>query len=204
MEDELDVRVRRTRERLRHAVLSLAAEQPVEAVAVADLVRLARINRTTFYKHAATPADVLSQVLFVDLDRMRGDVLDDALAPARPRDIWVRSAGELADHLQRYDSLYTAGLVGQRSAVLYRLLVDHFTVSARTLLERQPELLPDGAGSREWRIKAMSSVVAHGEVGLVEAWLSEPPPRDRDLLISASAALMATWFGPRKNVVPAG
>ncbi|MET3426895.1 AcrR family transcriptional regulator [Actinoplanes tereljensis] len=191
MSGDVDVRIRRTRERLSQAVLRLAADHPVEDIAVADVVRLARINRTTFYKHAASPADVLAEVLYADLDRIRMAWI--AGAPAR--EIWERSAAELADHLQRFDALYTTGLVGQRSAVLNRLLVEHFVGSARALLDRDPHLLPDGAGSAEWRTKVFSRFIAHGEVGVVEAWLTEPAPRDRTLFISASASFMSTWLG---------
>ncbi|BBH70697.1 hypothetical protein ACTI_73820 [Actinoplanes sp. OR16] len=192
---DLDVRVRRTRDRLRGAVLELASGQPVESLAVADVVRVARINRTTFYKHAASPADVLAEVLYADLDRIRSGWIDDALRRDRPVDeIWKRSAGELADHLSRYERLYVTGLADQRSAVLHRLLVDHFAASARALFERDPHLLPGGAGTPEWRAKAFSSFIANGEAGVVQAWLSEPAPRDRELLISASVSIMSTWL----------
>lgn len=190
-ETDLDVRVRRTRERLRAAVVRLAAEQPVEEIAVADLVRVARINRTTFYKHAATPADVLADVLYAELDAIRAD----GLAPDQQS--WETSSGRLADHLEHYDAVYTAGLVGRRSAVLHHLLVDHFTASARGLLERDPALLPGGHGTPQWRATAYSGFIAHGMAGIVEAWLAEPAPRDRRLLISASASVMATWFASR-------
>ncbi|WP_213011488.1 TetR/AcrR family transcriptional regulator [Paractinoplanes toevensis] len=191
MSADVDVRVRRTRESLSQAVLRLAAEHPVEDIAVADVVRLARINRTTFYKHAASPADVLAEVLYADLDRIRTGWI--AGAPAR--EVWERSAGELADHLQRFEDLYRTGLVGQRSAVLNRLLVEHFAGSALAWLDRDPRLLPDGAGSPQWRRKAFSRFIAHGEVGVVEAWLTEPAPLDRTLFISASASFMSTWLG---------
>jgi hypothetical protein len=88
--------------------------------------------------------------------------------------------------------------------VLYRLVVDHFTTSVRTRLEREPNLLPDGERSREWRTKACSSFLA-GQVGIAEAWLAEPPPRDRRLLISASASQLSTWFFPNPpSPIPPG
>ncbi|WP_129840936.1 TetR family transcriptional regulator [Streptomyces sp. RFCAC02] len=197
---DLDVRARRTRDRLRAAVLRLASERPVEDVAVADLVREARVNRTTFYKHAATPAAVLEQVLYADLDRVRAGWIADALAAELPVPvIWERASGALLDHLERHDALYTVGLVGRRSAVLHRLLVDHFTASVRALLDRDPEKLPDGEGPAEWRLDAYSRFVAHGEAGIVEAWLSRPAPRDRPLFVSAAAALLPPWLAARPH-----
>ncbi|MEU4562696.1 TetR/AcrR family transcriptional regulator [Actinoplanes sp. NPDC023936] len=184
-EEPLDVRVRRTRERLQGAVLRLASEHPVEEIAVADLVRDARVNRTTFYKHAASPVEILEQILYADLDRLRAEWLSGS---------WDDHSGALADHVERYDGVYTKGLVGQRSAVLHRLLVEHFAASARALLDARPQLLPEGTGSPQWRTKAYSAFIAHGQVGIVEAWLGEPRPRDRRLLISASAAMLPSWL----------
>ncbi|MFJ2959061.1 TetR/AcrR family transcriptional regulator [Streptomyces sp. NPDC087270] len=195
--DTVDVRVLRTRQRLREAVLLLASRQPVEEIAVADLVRAARVNRTTFYKHAASPAHVLEEVLYAELDRIRANWIADTVAARLPADeIWERASNELADHLERHDALYTAGLAGQRSAILYRLLVDHFTASVHALLARDPHLLPDGEGSVAWRTEAHSRFVAHGEAGVVEAWISLPAPRDRRLFVSAVAAALPAWLVP--------
>ncbi|MFE4694918.1 TetR/AcrR family transcriptional regulator [Streptomyces sp. NPDC056749] len=196
----LDVRTRRTRARLREAVVRLASAGPVENVAVADLVRAARINRTTFYKHAASPAAVLEQVLYEDLDRVRAAWIADTLAAELPvRDVLDRASHALVDHLERHDALYTAGLVGHRSAVLHQLLVDHFTASVRDLLARDPGILPGGKGSVAWRTDAHSRFVAHGEVGVVEAWLTLPAPRDRSLFVSAVAAMLPSWLAPRPH-----
>ncbi|OLO25747.1 TetR family transcriptional regulator [Streptomyces sp. MNU77] len=194
---ELDARVRRTRGRLFEAVVRLASERPVEDIAVADLVRAARINRTTFYKHASSPAQVLEQVLYADLDRVRTAWITDVTAAELPvAVIWERASRLLLDHLERYDRVYTAGLVGHRSAILHRLLVDHFTMSVRTVLDRDPGLLPAGEGRATWRAAAHSAFLGHGEAGLVETWLSLPSPRDRDLFVSAASAALPGWLVP--------
>ncbi|MFJ6436359.1 TetR/AcrR family transcriptional regulator [Streptomyces sp. NPDC091416] len=192
----LDVRVRRTRDRLREAVLRLASERPVEEIAVADLVREARVNRTTFYKHADSPATVLEQVLYEELDRVRAVWITDLAARLPVHEIWARSSGVLLDHLERHDALYTVGLVGHRSAVLHHLMVEHFTASVSTLLEGNPEAVPGQDGPLAWRVEAASRFIAHGEAGIVEAWLSLPAPRDRQLFVSAATALLPSWLIP--------
>ncbi|GAB2875656.1 TetR/AcrR family transcriptional regulator [Streptomyces mayteni] len=192
---ELDVRVLRTRARLFEAVVRLASEQRVEDISVADLVRAARINRTTFYKHAASPAEVLAQVLYAELDQVRVGWLADVTAGELPVDVvWERASHALLDHLERYDPVYTTGLVGRRSAILHNLLVDHFAASVRTLLDHHPGLLPAGEGPASWRVAAHSDFLAHGETGLVEAWLSLPAPRDRRLFVSAASAALPPWL----------
>nr|WP_237419024.1 TetR/AcrR family transcriptional regulator [Kitasatospora sp. SID7827] len=180
---------------MREAVLRLASERPVEEIAVADLVREARVNRTTFYKHAASPAAVLEQVLYEELDRLRAAWIADVLAGGLPVPvIWERASHALLDHLERHDALYTIGLAEHRSAALHRLLVDHFAASVATLLARDPEAVPGRDGPLAWRVEASSRFLAHGEVGIVEAWLSLPAPRDRRLFASAATALLPPWL----------
>ncbi|MFE7030375.1 TetR/AcrR family transcriptional regulator [Streptomyces sp. NPDC057621] len=192
---DLDVRARRTRARLHEAVVRLAAERPVEDIAVADLVRAARVNRTTFYKHATSPAQVLEQVLYADLDRVRAEWIADATAARLPVTmVWERASHALLDHLEHYEAVYAAGLVGRRSAILHHLLVDHFAASVRTLLDGSPTLLPGGDGPSSWRMEAHSLFLAHGETGLVEAWLSLPVPRDRRLFVSAASGALPSWL----------
>ncbi|GAB2856011.1 hypothetical protein GCM10022221_64530 [Actinocorallia aurea] len=176
-------------------MLRLAAQRPVEDIAVADLVRAARVNRTTFYKHAATPAEVLAQALYADLDEVRaGWVRGTVAEPGAPVDVWRRSSEALADHLERHDGVYTVGLMGRRSPVLYRILVDHFLGSARVLLHEDPRLPPAGGDPAEWRTEAYSRFIAHGAAGVVEAWLSLDAPRDENLLVSALVELLARWL----------
>jgi AcrR family transcriptional regulator len=194
--DPTDVRVRRTWARLSEAVLRLAAERPVEQVAVSDLVRAAGINRSTFYKHAASPADVLERVLYADLDRLRAHWIAEAAGGRRTPEAWHRVVSELAEHVLRHEAVYTAGLVGQRSPVLQRLLVDHLSASVRAFVDRSPQALPAGAGSVAWRAEAWSSFLAHGQVGVMEAWLSLPGERDVALFAGAVEAVLPAWITP--------
>ena len=46
-----DLRILKTRESLQHALLSLLKEKPLEKITVAELCRVSRINRGTFYLH---------------------------------------------------------------------------------------------------------------------------------------------------------
>jgi len=46
-----DLRVLKTQESLRHALLELLKIKPLESISIAELCRLAKINRGTFYLH---------------------------------------------------------------------------------------------------------------------------------------------------------
>ncbi|MEU3308569.1 TetR/AcrR family transcriptional regulator [Nocardiopsis sp. NPDC055551] len=63
-----DPRVRRTRQRLRAALLSLAAEQELATVTMAAVARRAEVNRATAYQH------------YADLDGLVADAMEDAVA----------------------------------------------------------------------------------------------------------------------------
>ena len=62
-----DPRVQRTRDRLRAALLSLAAEQELGSVTMAAVARRAGINRATAYQH------------YADLDSLVADAMDGAV-----------------------------------------------------------------------------------------------------------------------------
>lgn len=57
---EDDPRFQRVREQLVRAVVDLAAEKPAEQISVSELTARARVARTTFYKHAESPAGLLA------------------------------------------------------------------------------------------------------------------------------------------------
>ncbi|MFT4305577.1 MAG: helix-turn-helix domain-containing protein, partial [Microbacterium sp.] len=59
----MDPRRQRTRERLRGAVLELAAAKPIERVTVAELARAAGVMRDTVYRHTPGPVELLAEVL---------------------------------------------------------------------------------------------------------------------------------------------
>lgn len=63
-----DPRVQRTRDRLRAALLSLAAEQELGSVTMAAVARRARINRATVYQH------------YADLESLVADAMEGAVS----------------------------------------------------------------------------------------------------------------------------
>ncbi|MEU0238813.1 TetR-like C-terminal domain-containing protein [Nocardiopsis sp. NPDC006198] len=63
-----DPRARRTRDRLRAALLSLAAERELADVTMSAVARCAEVNRATVYQH------------YADLDALVADAMDDAVA----------------------------------------------------------------------------------------------------------------------------
>ena len=67
----MDRRVKRTKKRLRDAIVSILKEKNVEDVTVSELANCADINRGTFYTHYRDASDLLNSLeneLFNELD----------------------------------------------------------------------------------------------------------------------------------------
>ncbi|PAV29634.1 TetR family transcriptional regulator [Virgibacillus profundi] len=66
-----DLRIIKTQESLRHALLSLLKSKPLESITIAELCRLAKINRGTFYLHYRDVHGVFKHYLEVIVEDLR-------------------------------------------------------------------------------------------------------------------------------------
>ena len=57
-----DLRVTLTKELLKKSILTLMEKHPIAEISVSQLCRHAKVNRGTFYKHYATPIELLKQI----------------------------------------------------------------------------------------------------------------------------------------------
>ena len=83
----LDPRVKRTREALRQALLSLLAEQSFETVSVHEIAERAGVNRVTFYDHFPDKFALLGDIIgesFREHLRLRTAANPDGGCPLRP------------------------------------------------------------------------------------------------------------------------
>ncbi|MFD6425025.1 TetR/AcrR family transcriptional regulator [Streptomyces sp. NPDC060198] len=190
-----DIRVLRSRRKLQDSVLRLAAGQPIESVSVADVTRTAGLNRTTFYNHASSPADALEQALFGDLDAMRRVLTENAADRSVPLDrVWEEITRDFLGWFERYEDIFTTGLLDGRSPVLIRLLSHHFTASIVSLLATRPSLVPDGLARDGLTLAAYSRFVGFGIIGVLQTWLESAPPRDPDALARILFNVLPVWM----------
>ncbi|WP_460774854.1 TetR/AcrR family transcriptional regulator [Nocardiopsis nanhaiensis] len=120
-----DPRVQRTRDRLRAALLSLAAEQELGSVTMAAVTRRAEVNRATVYKH------------YADLDALVADAMGDAIAHVArcaelcpldaPRDRIPAPLNDLFAHVAEHAVLYRRMFSEQGSARFTNRLRDRIT-----------------------------------------------------------------------------
>ena len=62
MAPKIDIRVQKTKERLKSALLSLMHEKSIERISISEICRKSGINRNTFYQHYKDIEDLLDEV----------------------------------------------------------------------------------------------------------------------------------------------
>lgn len=100
-----DLRVARTRKMLRDAMIALAIQQGFDAVTVNDIVELAMVNRSTFYRHYQDKYDLVESYL----DELYAELNAAPLAasgPEEPNPGLVR----LFEHIRDNAAFYRAML----------------------------------------------------------------------------------------------
>src|SRR5260221_1834883 len=132
-----DPRVTRTAQACEQAVVELASQRPVSQISVAELADRAGVPRATFYNHYGSPLELLIQVLMNDLERAH------RLEEERRAEGGYTSAQmlrltivDVADHIQRFKTLYQLSLRDAADTAVYAALVRHFTDYARDLTPR--------------------------------------------------------------------
>jgi AcrR family transcriptional regulator len=197
----MDARIEATRQRLRAAVFSLAAEKDVSAITVAELSRAAGIDRSTFYAHADSPAGLLAVFLAEDLEPLRVAV-EETLerAPGTLAPVGAQLNARLVDHVERHAAVYADRGSGHINFALYSVLSGY----TRTALERVFAHLaeagapvPRPAEDRRY----LAAFVAHGIVGAITTWLAEPEPRDRARLERVLALVYTNWLVPAASAI---
>ena len=60
---KIDMRTKRTKKALKHAMYKLLLEKSYEKISVTDLCELAEVNRVTFYTHYSDKSELLNELL---------------------------------------------------------------------------------------------------------------------------------------------
>ncbi|WP_307783725.1 TetR/AcrR family transcriptional regulator [Streptomyces spinoverrucosus] len=183
-----DPRVTRTIAALQRAVVELASRQPASRITVAELAARAGVTRATFYNRYSTPLDPLVAALYADLET--GHRLEDRRrAEGYPGPELLRLAiTEVADHVERFTSVYRHALDDPADRGVYDALVRHFNDYALAFLARA-----DSACVPDADHEVMAQFLAHGFAGAIRAWLRDPAATKDDLVDAAVACAPAWW-----------
>ena len=185
-----DPRITRTDQALGQAIVELAARQPVSQITVADLAGQAGVTRATFYNRYRSPLELLIGVLYADLDRVHR--LEDARrAEGRYSAVQMLrlATGDVADHVERFLTVYQHALHDPADNGVYEALVRHFTEYALAFMDRSTH-----PGLPRANHRVIAQFVAHGFAGAIKAWLGDPSVTKTDL-VEAAVACAPVWWG---------
>jgi AcrR family transcriptional regulator len=190
----MDIRIEATQRELKKAILSLAAQKDVGAITVAELACAAGIDRSTFYAHASSPADLLLGVLLEDLDPIRLEVLDHS--PKAFAEAGRQLSRQLVEHIERYAAIYGERDSTRPNSALHTVLSTRFRESLELIFEHFK-----GARGTDSALEPryLAAFIAHGIVGLVATWLNEPAPRNRAKLEAMFGVVYSTWVAPGRR-----
>ena len=159
---KLDLRIRRTHERLGMALVDLIQEKPIDAVTVQEVLDRASVGRSTFYLHFRDKNDLLLSQLEKFLETM-STVLSDHMEESHR----VVPVAEFFAHIGNQKKLYRALADSDRLNDFFDLAQGYFARGiAQRFIEsgRLPNLL-----DRE--LDARASALAGSLLSLLRWWL---------------------------------
>ena len=164
-----DLRVRRTRKLLKHALIELAIEKGFAAVTVQDIADRAMVNRATFYRHYLDKYDLLNQYMneVYDLTASQEEI---SIASAQYADFGKPPAGliSLLEHIQQHADFYRVMLGKQGDASFVQNIQQYIEKRFRSLLPTSAT----PAKPSDPLLDLCLSYVSHAGVGAIVWWLN--------------------------------
>lgn len=194
----MDARQRRTRARLADTILSLAATRPANELTVSEVAARAGINRSTFYQHAVTPADLLETLLADELTEMSAEHLA-LVTPDNAPTIVTQISLAMGRHVDAHADIYRIGLRDDAvGANLAPMLSRVFTATILEIFDRGDIEFPQRAALRpecqDVFVRTAAGFVAAGSVAAIRVWLDTPAPRDVATYLETTAPLLPEWW----------
>jgi len=156
-----DLRVIRTRELLRNALLTLLEKQPLDQILVRDITTTARIGYATFYRHYPTKEALLDELARDQVVRLV-DMALPVMDSTNTLTAYTTLFGYVNEHRLLWTTLLTGGAAGAIKQELLR--VSRETAAARTPPEK-------------WRTAELNVIlVVTCTVELLAWWLSHSDP----------------------------
>ncbi len=166
-----DLRVRRTRELLQHALLEVTSEKGFANVTVRDIAERAGVNRSTFYRH------------YLDKYALLKEYMEDLYALAPGQDTESFSADQpgqpptwlvgILEHVQRNADFYRV-MLGQKGDPTF------CAQSFRQFIEKQfhRRLSEQAAPANPNRppLDLSVSYISHASIGVMVWWLDNDQP----------------------------
>lgn len=190
---EDDPRYQRVRARLVGALLDLAATKPAEAIAVSELTSAAGVSRTTFYKHADSPAQLLASHLIDQIAPVM-EPMTTLLETAeqdyllRWRDITVDVLENVRSNRQIYGHVFG----GEGESVVLAILTRYFERIYGGYVEDFAEHVVDETPTDLWKAMATSQQV-HNLIAVISSWLRTGMVDSPEGVVSTYMSLAPPW-----------
>lgn len=163
-----DLRIVKTNEALRSALLSLLKQKPLESISISELCREAKVNRGTFYLHYENVIALFAEYfreITIDLDKAYMEpyrlVRELDLAKLNPKMI------KIFKHFDKYQSFYSIVFSPNVPLQYYYQLFD--TIKALMMRNQSPEEIT----SQNIQIELNASYYANAIIGLVLHWFRD-------------------------------
>jgi AcrR family transcriptional regulator len=164
-----DLRVIRTRELLRAALLTLLEKQPLDTILVRDITTTARVGYATFYRHYPTKEDLLEDVAREQLIR-----LVDMASPVMDSVNTVAAFTALFSYVNEHRLLWTTLLTGGAAAAIKQELM---RISRENTAARTPP--------EYWRTAELNVIlIVTCTLEVLAWWLSQPDPMTVDEIVA--------------------
>ena len=190
---EDDPRFQRVREQLVRAVTELAAEKPAEQITVSELTAKAQVARTTFYKHAESPAQLLADHLIRQIRpkiEPLATILDDASDDYLLR--WREIMIELLEHARTNEQIYSRVFTADGQSVVLAMLSAYFEKVFSEYVESFVKHVDGGVPSQLWVVMAISQQV-HNLITIIGSWLRTGMEESPEVVVSTYMSLAPPW-----------
>lgn len=189
---EESTRIRQTKERIHAALLQMLQSSSLRKIAIKELCRIAKVNRTTFYNHYGSQYDVFDEMAKQYIQSTSFTVAQGIASGKDIGQCLVEVLGYMKEH-----------------QAFARMLLEAEHVD---LLEQVSGLLPqfDELVMRnlpcelsEEKKKAIASYVEYGSVRLLKEWLqggcSRAPKEEAELLIQLAGCTIGGYSQKKEN-----
>jgi AcrR family transcriptional regulator len=155
-----DLRVRRSQDRLRTALLRLLEARCLEDVTVREIVDLAEVGYTTFFRHFASKEALLDAVIAVEIEQLT----------ARSLPVYRAADGAgacllLCDYVDEYRPLWTALLTGGAASKV-----------REEMLRQSRAVTPARSSESALPVELGIALAVSGILELLSWWLRQPAP----------------------------
>ncbi|MGN8646458.1 TetR/AcrR family transcriptional regulator [Gracilibacillus sp. HCP3S3_G5_1] len=167
MNEYSDRRVRKSKQSLKDALMSLLKKKTLQQITVTEIVQVANLNRGTFYKHYQYKEELLEEMV----DDIIKDLINSYREPYKKGehisvDNLSVSAIKIFDHVQSHKDFYTIivksnALVGLQNRI------------CRQLKDLMAEVVEESLQLKEIEWNLLASYQAYAIWGLIIEWINQ-------------------------------